>query len=658
MTSWAKLTVAKLKQECDTRGIALTGLKLKQHYIDKLEEWEASHNGDEDAPDPVNEEPAAQVTESLHEPTNNNEIPEEAVNHDGVPSPDPAETQHANDSIALDLAQADVPMATSEPNEANGESTDANGVDRLVSPPAMETHDVRSQEEVTQIHAQDESPSSAMPTHSEGAVQQDVRDGLEASNPASEQIGAATAAPPTEPQQDLPASTAEDARKRKRRSASPALKAEEVALKKVKANDGSPLIRAQEKAKDEQKAIETAAIDADAGPLAHDLPASQQQVESKLSSPSPDPEPVQLQQRSASPEEEVPVTPARHAATCTLYIRNFKRPLRQPDLQAHIASLARGKRDDPSLEPIKFFYLDVIRTHAFVRLHSIAAASRVRSALHDTRWPNEANRDLLWVDFIPDDKAEVWANEEADASTGSGFGGRGGRQKRWEIIYRDSPDGVETSLQDANDAPRSFQQQQQRGSIGSARQPSISYDGDAAQVPGLHPDRAGLIPHDDGRLSSPRAYDEQPMEPPRKPVFADKSFAALEELFSSTEKSKPKLYYKPVAPEVVDERLAMLKNLRVGHNGMGRSGDEGMKRYTFERDRGREEWVDKGPEFGYGRKGRDRLTGDRGGHGGGGYRGRRGGGMPPMGPGGRGGYQDWDAPPPGMRGGDRWRGGM
>jgi len=68
----------------------------------------------------------------------------------------------------------------------------------------------------------------------------------------------------------------------------------------------------------------------------------------------------------------------------------------------------------------------------------------------------------------------------------------------------------------------------------------------------------------------------------------------------------------------------MLRDLRVEYSGMGRSGDEGMKRYSFEPAKsGREEWVDKGPEFGFGRKGQDRFTGFRGR--GGGYRGRGGG---------------------------------
>jgi hypothetical protein len=53
----------------------------------------------------------------------------------------------------------------------------------------------------------------------------------------------------------------------------------------------------------------------------------------------------------------------------------------------------------------------------------------------------------------------------------------------------------------------------------------------------------------------------------------------------------------------------MIKDLRVGHADMGRSGDEDMKRYSFEVYRGGEEWVDKGPEFGYGRRGVERMRG-------------------------------------------------
>ncbi len=83
----------------------------------------------------------------------------------------------------------------------------------------------------------------------------------------------------------------------------------------------------------------------------------------------------------------------------------------------------------------------------------------------------------------------------------------------------------------------------------------------------------------------------------------------------------------------------MFRDLRVPHNEMGRSGDEGMKRYSFQKAKDREEWVDKGPEFGHGRKGQDRLTGVDRPFEGGGFRGRGRGG----------GYRG--------RGMDSWRGG-
>ena len=42
MSGYAKLTVAKLKQELTNRGIDLSGCKLKADYVAKLEEADAA----------------------------------------------------------------------------------------------------------------------------------------------------------------------------------------------------------------------------------------------------------------------------------------------------------------------------------------------------------------------------------------------------------------------------------------------------------------------------------------------------------------------------------------------------------------------------------------------------------------------------------------
>ena len=121
-----------------------------------------------------------------------------------------------------------------------------------------------------------------------------------------------------------------------------------------------------------------------------------------------------------------------------------------------------------------------------------------------------------------------------------------------------------------------------------------------------------------------------------KPAAESKEFKALDDLFSSTA-AKPKLYYLPIERSMVEKRLALLDEGKGG----GR-GDE-MLRYSFEDGI----IVEKGPEFG--RSGRGGRGGRRGGGYGDVYRGRGSGG----GGGGRGRIGDGG----GYRGGGGYRNG-
>jgi hypothetical protein len=310
------------------------------------------------------------------------------------------------------------------------------------------------------------------------------------------------------------------------------------------------------------------------------------------------------------------ITPALHPATSSLYMRNFKRPLHLPTLRAHLAKIARGPAlsSDNDDDPIVLYFLDSIRTHALVSFKSISAASRVRSALHDTRYPDEKTRDPLWIDFIPDDKVQAWIDIETKSA------GHGTAQ-RWEVVYEDGPGGVEAVLQEAGaggGARRPTTLSQKQSSMASTqRKPSILDVQRPSPISGVHPDRLPLVPQDrtdtqnEARAESRRAS---------QPEISGTGFRALDELFSFTT-AKPKLYYKPVSQAVANRRMEAIKDLRVGHADMGKSGDEDMKRYSFEMYRGEEEWVDKGPEFGYGRRGVERMRGGaptRGGYRGGG----------------------------------------
>jgi hypothetical protein len=291
------------------------------------------------------------------------------------------------------------------------------------------------------------------------------------------------------------------------------------------------------------------------------------------------------------PSPSPPELPSIHLPTSSIYIRNFKRPLHIPTLREHISQLAQSS---DSSDPIKTFYLDSVRTHAFITFTSVSAASRARAAMHEARFPDEPQREPLFADFIPENKVQEWIDQE----TGGGFGG-GRSNRRWEVIYNNDQKGVTASLQDADSKPRPAMTQRS----------SINAKGSTS---GVHPDREAFMPPEPRRTSQP--------ERPRQP---ETGFKALDELYSHTT-SKPKLYYKPAPSHLVADRLDLIKGLRLGHADLGKSGDEGMKRFSFEKFKGRDEWVDKGPEFGHGVRGQAILRGERPRGRGGGFRGGRG----------------------------------
>ncbi len=289
-------------------------------------------------------------------------------------------------------------------------------------------------------------------------------------------------------------------------------------------------------------------------------------------------------------DEDRTVSPALHPATAALYIWGFSRPLQPQNLRNHLISLATPPSSSPNPDVLHDFYLDSIRTHCLASFGSISAASRVRTALHDRVWPDERTRKPLWVDFVPEEKIREWIDTEAN----SAGGGRGSVATKWEVGYEQAEEGVKAVLREAGSGGR--------------------FDVGAGAGRGVQ-----------GAPSGPRGDREDPnvrrgqptpdafVDPAPKP--ANVGFGALDSLFKSTA-AKPKLYYLPVADELVEKRRTRFAALRGGDDnrrgGGGRGGDE-MRRYTFEDG---DSFVNRGPEFGAG------YRGGRGGGGGGGGRGR------------------------------------
>ncbi|KAE9370977.1 hypothetical protein N431DRAFT_427304 [Stipitochalara longipes BDJ] len=263
-----------------------------------------------------------------------------------------------------------------------------------------------------------------------------------------------------------------------------------------------------------------------------------------------------------SSEEAEPdriIDPATHPATSALYIRDIMRPLNPNQLKSHLATLATPPGQEPDLDVIVNFYIDTIRTHAFVSFTNTSAASRVRSALHDRIWPDEKTRKPLWVDFIPVEKLDEWIERE------QAEGGGRGSAKKWEVYYNvDEDRQVTASLQEAS------------GILPAQhiRRPSVP-------VP---PVQAPQAPRHIEPPSAPRSFNIRGQGAP---------MAKLDELFKSTT-AKPMLYYMPVARDLANRRLdnidaALSKDAAAGKRVTGP-----INRYTFEDG---EKFVDRGPEI-------------------------------------------------------------
>ncbi|KAI0889052.1 uncharacterized protein GGS22DRAFT_153012 [Annulohypoxylon maeteangense] len=269
-------------------------------------------------------------------------------------------------------------------------------------------------------------------------------------------------------------------------------------------------------------------------------------------------------------EIERDVAPSIHPATCALYIKDFMRPLRAQAVQDHLLGLATPVGAPIEDGTIVDFYIDNIRTHAFVVFNSISSASRVRTALHNRVWPDETNRKALWVDFMPSERFEEWVDMEQTSS-----GGRGSTN-RYEVVYRtDEDNNVIAKLEEFD-------------STGPAPKQALI-------APEPPPERKQSIPTGpsrpfagiEGAPTGPRGFTGgrggAAMHPNR--------MARLDDAGQPT-RAFPTITYQPVSDELVRRRLdtisaAKTKNL---------DGDFGKdyKRYYFENG---DTLVDRGPEI-------------------------------------------------------------
>ncbi|KAI0111324.1 hypothetical protein F4814DRAFT_349897 [Daldinia grandis] len=284
----------------------------------------------------------------------------------------------------------------------------------------------------------------------------------------------------------------------------------------------------------------------------------------------PEDEPSREQPYTAHPAQiERDVEPSIHPATSALYIKNFMRPLRPQAVKDHLLDLATPMGAPIEEGTIVDFYLDTIRTHAFVVFNTISSASRVRTALHNRVWPDETNRKALWVDFIPSERFAEWVDMEQTST-----GGRGSTN-RYEVMYDNDEDGnVIVKLEEFDGVGPTTKQAPLAPEPQPERKPSIP-TGPSRPFPGV-----------EGAPTGPRNFNST-----RATASHPSRAGRLEQPGQSTN-ARPNVTYQPVPDDLVRRRLDTIAAAKTKDS--DREFGKEYKRYYFENG---ETLVDRGPEI-------------------------------------------------------------
>ncbi|KAL2355861.1 hypothetical protein BJ546DRAFT_972049 [Cryomyces antarcticus] len=652
MTDYNKLTVANLKLVVKERKIPLTGLIRKQQYVDRLLEDDESRGATSQSDGAIETAPPTADNAASGDETSGAAAQDQPdVNvEDGPPIPRDggdvsinALLNHESEEAPADAALPDAPEFTKTLQTLRAEEPAQSPIDAPSTVPDATALSMRSDEPVQDTADVQATADGAHPSQVPSQTSE-----AEAEVPSTEMPAEAITqvTMPSSPAQGGGEELAEDSKKRKRRSLSPAVREDSVSkkLKQIGEGDKTMSEDATEPAvnAEEEHPVNTALVKTeepttmdDTRPTkneeggtklesdftAEEKPDTTQALPPALSGDKPTThsphaskenrykelfnqptEPNRHRPRAASTtlnerqEDDRTTTPALHPATAALYIRDFMRPLQPDVLRAHLTDLATPPNASPDPDIIRDFHLDSIRTHCFALFAATSAAARVRSAIHGRVWPDERTRKPLWADFVPEEKVRAWIETELASGT------RPSQARRWEVVYVEREDGVEPvfreTLGGAGAAPPN----------GPATLANKNNNNIINRPAPRHPSGPAVMAPLAARTTSPT----------RAPAPAP-SFQALDLLFRSTI-AKPKLYFLPAPASLMAARTAELDKRTARHPPPPGGPLDEKRRYTFEEG---DLLVDAGPEFGWrAGRGTDRgVLGERGG----GWRGGRGG---------------------------------
>ncbi|KAF1987940.1 hypothetical protein K402DRAFT_392224 [Aulographum hederae CBS 113979] len=657
MTDYSKETVARLRQILKEKGIPSTGLTRKQQIIEKIQEFDAAKAAPVPAaaPSEVEESPegASPVPEAAIEAANNATI-EKVSAADGEPEVSAAPTLAHHESIkptevapaaavesheqdgkeVVSAAEAEVahatqpdvavpapglePTTTTAPAEPSSSSTRVNTEEiveesrkrkrRSPTPsinPEAAAKKLKQDESADVVHLPEDAPMSDAPHASHNGHVEEVREG------EVEETKAAAEEAPVEMEVDSIAAKVDD----KAPENGDAEKEPEAVPADMEAE--STVAKDDTENPVDIKQPETTNVQAE-----HEPAKSSSPVARKASNAARYKDLFQPSETASTTaaDANAPTTtePAIHPETTAVYIRNLQRPLAPSQFRNKMIALATPAGAEPDPTILETCHLDNIRTHAFVRFTSKAAAALVRASLHDQVWPAERDRKPLWVDFIPEDKLDSWISVE-NSGTDTLARNNPLAGKKWEVIYKhaeDDSNAVEALLVEA----------------GGNAHLGAPYKGNSSSNPPPSGPSGG--PHDREEIPPPAPNDDDDevvaeinkkpvLTAPTQPEAALRSVMTLDNQFPHTT-AKPKLYYQPVSKKIAEKRRDMIEMGTARDYNESKLEDRVIEhRFTFAKigADGEERLVDTGYHH-PGRGGGSYRGGGRGG--GGGYGGRGG----------------------------------
>lgn len=557
-TDWGSLKVVELRAELQSRGLPTKGVKAD--LVKRLTEADADTDADAGA-----DADAAQVNEPTTDVGSEEDAPDASPETEDQPMPDPSEPQELNveSQSAVDtkeLLSEETPIPAAAQAEATTEPTSQEAI--AEEPSAAQLDDNHQTDLPTSVPTSDTAVelqkrkrrSSTPPPSAKRARQED-----EHHTKMEEDIVDYEGGDISESPEKKPANGSQDEQGLgKSGSAEPIVNEAQVALevsgedaylKRVAiAESSKALSTTSEQAQDQSLGVsgkdafqvqERVAIARPSDAPQHTLQSTPPSHEDRFDTP---------QQRHGETIAEAtgPSVSSMHPPTSALYIRELMRPLRSEMVEEHIISLVTPPGSEPDPNLVEDFYLDLVRTHAFVKLTSVSAAQRVRAALHDQIWPNERNRKPLWVDFIPPDRLKEWVEEEES-------GGRGNAH-RWEVVYEQDGDSMVAVHKEASPDARQFSKPPPTGPAAATVYPGIE-----AAPRGPRGRGAARPPLDNPTALQTHAY--------------------------------PPLFYQPLGEDIAERRI---RNMRTFYS-QNPPHDLGKdyNRYTFENG---DSFVDRGTE--------------------------------------------------------------